>query len=198
MFGSYLIALLIVCSIAFPVMFVMSSTPELRPGRWPKIFMSLPFLAIWTYTLGSVVVGVFDGIAVALLFGSSTGMLAIIWCGNISWYISGIIPAILDGGGRADGTVRPDYTIARVHIDKDEIPEAITAIRIELRKSPHEFEGLRLLAAALKETDELDRALESVELIYANPDITEAQREIADAAKDELQQLIAIRKIQEG
>jgi tetratricopeptide (TPR) repeat protein len=106
----------------------------------------------------------------------------------IIWFIAKGISAFFFADGHADAGLRAEFRYARSAKREGDLKEAIRLAQQELEKDPKNYEGLLLLAAIYEEMKIPDQAMLQLNAALSHPDVTDAQREFAQAEKDRLEQ----------
>jgi hypothetical protein len=169
------------------VMLGLSHPVELRPGRRWKMAVSLPMLALAILIMIQGAGNPAAAIGQVTTYVFLIGVPGLIWTPNITWFAARIISEVLHGSGRAGGGFRPDFSLARHYLKEGDLEEALKLTDEELDKDPCNFEGMLLLAQICLYRKEPDKAIKALEVIIANPDATDQQKELAVAEKKRLE-----------
>jgi hypothetical protein len=169
------------------VFLALSQPEEVRAGRWFKIAISVPL--VWAMSLilqGGLSLGM-----IAFLFMLLT--LGIVWCGNISHFLSVRIVHFLFDTNNPSMGFRPSFDYARTAIRDGELEEAVKLIKVELAKDPKNYEGRMLMTRVLDAMQVPAEAMAHLAVILENPEATDSQKQCALAEKERLEMLLALR-----
>ncbi|HVY68537.1 MAG TPA: hypothetical protein VHH73_01325 [Verrucomicrobiae bacterium] len=174
-------AQIIITGIGLVLFWWLTTPQELHYYRGWRLALSL--LLVWTiaglWSPSRPTSGMIPGIFLFV-------MLGFLWSPAIShWTAGGLIRFLYGGGG---GGFRADFYFARARAAEGDAEGTVRALREELGKDPLNYEGLMLLASAYQHLQKPDDALAQVDLILGNPGATDAQKEIARAAREEILQ----------
>ena len=138
-------------------------------GRWGRVVISLPLLAL---AMQPMVLAVFFIVALGYL-----------WGGAIAHLVAGGITNSLYGRGSQSAGHTPDFKYARAAALDGDFKEAIKLAEWELSKQPDNYEGLVLMATIYMESSRPKLALEQLDRIVASPQATDEQRRLAAQAR---------------
>jgi len=171
------------------LMLGLSHPVELRRLRWIQMAASYPLVNSMLFLTITPVYGQLDAIGLVIAYGFCAVFLGAIWSHNVGLLWGMALTRYLEGGGKHSATLKPDLRQARIHIDEGELPQAIESLEHELEKDPFNFEILHLLAAVHKELKQYEQALNRIDRMEQNPDLTDQQREVAEQARLQLEDL---------
>ena len=183
-----LIATLIFCAATVSSLFWLTQEPELRGRRW-KLIPSVPLAFIIGYPVCSGLLGDTQlSHGYIAVFFCIVGF-GILWASEISWKCSGSFVSFLQGDARYYSSSRPEFRFARSHKRDGNFEEALRLTQIELEKDPNNYEGLMLAATLCHMLDLPEKAIEHLDMILSNPEMTDSQRDVArtERAKCEAQ-----------
>src|SRR5262245_1572507 len=120
--------------------------------------------------------------------GMFLAIIILVVASCIIWFIAKGISAFFFADGHADAGLRAEFRYARAAKRDGDLKEAIRLAKLELEKEPNNYEGLLLLAAIYEEIKMPDQAVVQLNAALSNPDVTDAQKEFAQAGKDRLEQ----------
>lgn len=172
--------------LAFPLMLVLSHPPDVREGRWKKIALSTPVIFGLAWLMAYRADNHFSGFMTAGSYGLGFMLLSVIWAENVGHFGGNAFHRLLHGSGRAGGGFVPEFGHARGLMKDRNWQAAIEEIEEQLRKDPHNLEGRRLLISNHLELEQPRQALAQAELILQSPHLTDAQRQWAEAARQQL------------
>jgi tetratricopeptide (TPR) repeat protein len=173
-------------ALAVAIFILLTQPIDLRPGRWVRIALSmLPVTFVGQILIGAGLPGTqIGGMALIIWLFANIGVLALLWSGPIASFAAHGVIRLLDPEFHEARLTRADFSSAMKHRNEGEINDALAATRKELEKDPSNYEGLILLAQLYEDLNMPAEALKQVDIILANPNATDAQKEVARAERE--------------
>lgn len=176
---------LIACLVAVALGIAATHSKELRQFRWLKLALSMPPVLVIASALSELTA------ANAYFSAFSFGILGFIWRSPMAHFGAFVFTRLLYGDMNRPTGIRAEFAAAkrlRFHGDLD---DALRLTQTELEKDPSNYEGLLLLAQLYIDTDAPERALQTLDLLLAETQLTAEQLAAVSASRQSLNESLA-------
>jgi hypothetical protein len=172
-------------AVAIGIFIVLTHPIDLRHRRWMRIALSLPSVTFVAQILIShgLPGSSLGGMALVMWLLANIGVLGLLWAGPVADIVAHAAVGLLEQKFHEARLTPADFSLARRLRQEGEIKEAVAAAREELLKDASNYEGLILLAQLYEDLNLPGEALKQLDIILANPQATDAQKEEARVEK---------------